>query len=60
MKKTSISTPWQRGLREVVLESEPYGREVLRKEISATSAIASVERLILAAEKEYRNAVVSP
>jgi hypothetical protein len=59
MKKTSISTPWQRGLWEVVLESEPYGREVLRKEISATSAIASVERLILAAEKECRNAVVS-
>ncbi len=54
MKKKSLSPPRQHRVWEVVLESEPYGREVLRKEISASSAFASVQRLVFAAEKEYR------
>lgn len=54
MKRRSPRAPRWRGVWQVVLESEPYGREVLRKEISLTSAFGSVQRLALAAEKEYR------
>jgi hypothetical protein len=40
---------------KVVLESEPFGREVLVEDSSAIQAFASLEKLVLDAEKEYRN-----
>lgn len=58
MRKTTAG-PRSRRIWKVVLESEPFGREVLVEESSAIQAFASLERLVLDAEKEYRNDKIS-
>lgn len=54
MKKIKTLKRAQPRTWKVVLESEPFGREVLVEDSSAIKAFASLERVVSEAEEVYR------